>query len=226
MQQMFVIIPIVGGLLFLKQEIVWEYFLHIVYFIIYVFSFFEIKIQKCITYFKKSNKQKDHDEVTYTIVCNGNEELTNYTDIIKNRKKYDFCIVTKQQTDVKNHKLVVDVLDELLPYYIYPTHQFQITSYIWIIMNVTINNKEEYKINLCNDDYSYYLVGNKINRKVILYLLQKYHSILIHDTPDVIVKLEMMDHNAQFQIIWFPFYKSNIYIELLKDNYKIVENKI
>jgi hypothetical protein len=202
------------------QEWIWLHICKCIYGCIYIFSYLEIQKQKCLKYLFPPTEIINN--VTYTLVYNdGKEEICSYKDIFK-KSQYDFILVTSYHLkDYQCHKIVFDI-ENLLPHY--EAKDFETTNYIWIFINVKIYdnddiNEKEYKINLNDHHYTYYLVDNKINQPVIHYFLYKYYGVnTIH--KNMTIKMDIMDQNAQMQCIWFQNKKQPT-ISFQKEEYEI-----
>ena len=83
-------------------------------------------------------------------------------------------------------------------------------------LSLILSAKEHYNIRLSTEDYNYYIVGNIIDKYLILYLLYRQHGIDIVDAEDVSYMIEMIDNNMELVYVS----EKNIII-LLEDSYKI-----
>lgn len=82
-------------------------------------------------------------------------------------------------------------------------------------LNLILSEDQNYSIRLSNEDYNYYIVGNIIDKYLILYLLNKQHGINL-DAEDVSYMIEVIDNNTE--LIYVS--EKNVII-LSEDNYKI-----
>ena len=74
-------------------------------------------------------------------------------------------------------------------------------SFISINVKLFVDYKEKsYAIKLINDSENYYIVGNKINRLIICYLLKQQHGI-IRDKIISEYRLELIDHNVDMKTL-------------------------
>lgn len=80
-------------------------------------------------------------------------------------------------------------------------HDYTKCKFSFISVNVKIirNEKEElYSISLSNDNENYYIVGNKINKFFVYYLLKKQNNV-IFDDKNYEYKLILIDQNANIK---------------------------
>ena len=71
--------------------------------------------------------------------------------------------------------------------------------FVYTVCNIkffTIMYNTWYPIKLCSDTENYYIVGNRINKLLLGYLLKKQHNISIRSQ----YKLEIVDHNIESKI--------------------------
>lgn len=82
-------------------------------------------------------------------------------------------------------------------------------------LNLIFSMKDHYNIQLSTDNYNYYIVGNIIDKYLILYLLYKQHNIDV-DIENVSYMIEIIDNNMDLIYI-----SEKDEILLLEDTYKI-----
>jgi hypothetical protein len=74
-------------------------------------------------------------------------------------------------------------------------------SFISINVRLFVDSKaKSYSIKLANDSENYYVIGNKINRFIICYLLKKQHGIVCDDLTENYV-LEIIDQNVNMKTL-------------------------
>ena len=82
-------------------------------------------------------------------------------------------------------------------------HDYRKCKFSFISVNVKIirDEKEElYSISLSNDNENYYVVGNKINKLFIYYLMKKRYNIIFDDKNyEYEYKLILIDQNANIK---------------------------
>jgi hypothetical protein len=90
-------------------------------------------------------------------------------------------------------------------------------SFISINVKLFVDYKEKsYAIKLVNDSENYYIVGNKINRLIICYLLMKQHRIICDEITRE-YRLELIDHNVDMKTL-----TERDEIVLNENDYKVV----
>jgi hypothetical protein len=90
-------------------------------------------------------------------------------------------------------------------------------SFISLNVRLLVDSKAKlYPIKLANDSENYYVIGNKINRFIICYLLKKQHGIVCDDLTENYV-LDLIDQNVNMLSI-----TEKDEIILNENNYKVV----
>jgi hypothetical protein len=77
--------------------------------------------------------------------------------------EYDFVITTKGNL------------------YSIDKHKFEESQGKFIFTEIYFGNEEKLKINFKTDRYNYYLTGNKLDKKFIVYFMKKYYSRSINN---------------------------------------------
>ena len=100
----------------------------------------------------------------------------------------DFMIYSDIHSYPVNKVICKDVYNFVKPYEVCDFKLYMIK----IILSETVN----YMINLSTAEYNYYVVGNVIDKFVVLYLLYKQHGIIVNEDT-VCYTIEIMDHNIE-----------------------------
>ncbi len=170
------------------------------------------------TLLKIKNEIKSHiisnKETTYNkrFVNNG----IKYTEKPDN---YDFIIYSwlNENRDCNNIKVVYDENEEFVV--------SECSDFKFILLELQIGDKP-YKIDLKNDYWNFYLVGNKFTRQFFVYFIKTHTDINEHidETTKIIIKI--IDHNVYSFDLEFTDKNESIIIE--KTGYKILltEDKI
>jgi hypothetical protein len=154
-------------------------------------------------------------------------EIIKFNDLIVSTNKnnihvhqlllYDFIVYSDYSSSVPSSKV-----NKVL-YFGFPkfpiNYNYSVCKFSFISINVKliINCKEQsYQIKLSNETENYYIVGNKINKLVVSYLLKKQHGIMKDDLSEKYV-LELIDQNVNM----FSLSEKNE-IVLNETEYKIV----
>lgn len=78
-------------------------------------------------------------------------------------------------------------------------YNYNVCKFGFVSVCVKMCGQEKtYQIKLANDSENYYIVGNKINRALICYLLKKYYNV-IWDPASAIYILDIIDHNIDIK---------------------------
>jgi hypothetical protein len=135
-------------------------------------------------------------------------EIIKFNDVITSVDKtrvsinqlllYDFIIYSDYSRPIDSHSSRVNkVLYSGFP--VFPlNYSYSLCNFSFISINVKlfVDCKEKsYAIKLVNDSENYYVVGNKINRLIICYLLKKQHDIVCDELTEKYV-LDLIDHNV------------------------------
>ena len=99
-------------------------------------------------------------------------------------------------------------------------------NFHFISINISFNDEKEeklYSLKLLNPNENYYVVGNKINRLIIFYLLKQQYNLNLNITQNY--KLVIIDNNVNIKTITEKEeivlnendYEINEFLELLSD---------
>lgn len=118
---------------------------------------------------------------------------------IWNPSYYDFIIYSNKITANNNTS---NKINKIIYHNIPITYEYTPCTYSFISVNVKIlpnsisKNQEivTYKLNFSNNIFNYYIVNNKINKVVLLYLLNDQHNVLYDNSINY--SIDIIDHNA------------------------------
>jgi hypothetical protein len=177
--------------------------LNLSFYIILTYSYIEIYAKKAyyhpnmsqIREFIESAKKKPDIEIIKfnDVIVSTNKENVSINQLLL----YDFIIFS----DYAGAKLSLKKVNKVVYFGFdnYPfTYSYNVCNFSFISFNVKllVNNKEQsYPIKLSCDAENYYIIGNKINRLLICYLLKKQHGIICDEVTDKYV-LELIDQNV------------------------------
>jgi hypothetical protein len=133
---------------------------------------------------------------------------------------YDFIIFSDHENVTQKNQIVNKIL-----YYGFPSIPFNfnynLCKFTFIALNVTLlqngnGNCVSYPIKLSNEYENYYIIGNKINRLLICYLLKLQHGIMCDEICEKYT-LELIDHMVEIKK-----YSEKDEIILYENDYKII----
>jgi len=134
-------------------------------------------------------------------------EIIKFNDVIASVDKdnvqihqlllYDFIVFSDYDgakiSSQKVNKVLYFGFDNFPFTYSYNVCKF---SFISFSVKLLINGKEEsYPIKLSSESENYYIIGNKINRLIICYLLKIQHGVMWDEVKDKYI-LELIDQNV------------------------------
>ena len=93
--------------------------------------------------------------------------------------------------------------------------QYEVCDFKLCMIKIILSEKENYMINLSTSEYNYYIVGNVVNKFVLLYLLYKQHRVTVNE-DQICYTIEIMDHNINVVYI-----TEQDYIIFEKSTYRI-----
>jgi hypothetical protein len=128
---------------------------------------------------KKNIKVEDLPSLDYDLII-----VSNYFEEpnTESSQKINKAIYYKYNDDDKDKQLEHDYIKCKL-------------SFISVNVKIIRNEKEElYSISLSNDNENYYIVGNKINKLFIYYLMKKQYNVIFGE-----YKLIVIDQNANIK---------------------------
>ncbi len=93
--------------------------------------------------------------------------------------------------------------------------EFKPCNYTFTSINLTDISEEEkdYEINICDDKFNYFCVGNKVNKYFLSWYLQKFHNT---ELPEK-YKLSIIDHECEIIDL-----ESDKIISFQEKNYEVV----
>jgi len=94
------------------------------------------------------------------------------------------------------------------------------TNVKFILIELKIGDDNIYKIELKNNDYNFYLVGNEFRKSFFIYYLQHILKINKEYLENVKLSVKIIDNDVN--IIEFDFTEKNESILLEKNSYKII----
>lgn len=167
------------------------------------------KFSKIKNMIERINKKVNVNEIE---VIKNSSIISSYSTSKKNIKtedlpllNYDLIIVSNyfEEPNTESSKTINKAI-----YYKYTSSddqdkQLEYTkckfSFISVNVKIIRNKKEElYSISLSNDNENYYIVGNKINKLFIYYLMKKLYNV-IFDENNYEYNLILIDQNANIQ---------------------------
>ena len=207
------------------------------YYIVYVYSFFQIAANKtikfCIPYIqiavKKIYNITNNNTSINTSINNSNSTSistsisnsssisstsnTNTSNIntISNQPlttDYDLVLIKSPTNDVIILDSVPDTLDDL---------KYEVSDIRFFALYLKLHGSENHIIDLYKKDANYYVVGNKLDSEFFKYYLHNVLNVQIDNNIPFEYKLELMDHNIKMVYVNET---QSILIE--KDGYTIV----
>ena len=200
---------------------------------IYLYSFLELFLKKQI---KKTDEypliknmltlfKKTHQEIE---VIKFNEpcfamSLDEYKNWIKIRLDYDFIIYSHKESEEST--MYNRVLFESIGKPIDDVVSYKLCSFSFISIQVSIEDlvdrskTNHYYLKFMTDDENYYIVGNKINHEVVLYLLKTQCNVDYPPFTTYIV--DVIDFNVNLQ-----FLTEKDTIHFLENDYKVTHDEV
>lgn len=178
--------------------------LNLSFYLILTYSYIEMHVKK-LYYHENMSQIRKFIEVAKS---KPEIEIIKFNDVITSVDKtrvsisqlllYDFIIYSDYSRPIDSHSSRVNkVLYSGSP--VFPlNYSYSLCNFSFISINVKlfVDCKEKsYAVKLVNDSENYYVVGNKINRLIICYLLKKQHDIVRDDLTEKYV-LDLIDHNV------------------------------
>lgn len=133
-----------------------------------------------------------------------------------NSDSYDFSIISWLDESKKyiNKKLVYDKAETKVAV-------GELSDIKFMLVEIKIGDNEPHKIDLKNDEFNYYLIGNKFNKQFFIYYLRKYLNV--KEIDDNKFSIKIIDHDVK--TIQFEFTDNNEFIELEKTGYNVSNSK-
>ncbi len=129
-----------------------------------------------------------------------------------NSDSYDFAIISWLDESKKyiNKKLVYDKAETKVAVGEFSDIKF-------MLVEIKIGDNEPHKIDLKNDEFNYYLIGNKFNKQFFIYYLRNYLNV--KEIDDNKFSIKIIDQDVK--TIELDFTDKNEFIELEKTGYKL-----
>ena len=181
----FITLGVCGGVAFIIQNnnahILKNILLCIFFKCVYLYSKCQLSLIKlndtCIELIKSNsflsnllNINKNNYNIFIQSVKNGQV----YEDIVD---CCDFVVINKMMDGCLNKKIVNNVLSNRVNTTNYDNITFENSNLQFLLVEFKINDGPSYKINLKNNTFNYYIVGNKLSKQFFIYYLK--HSLKI-----------------------------------------------
>ena len=196
--------------------------------VVYTYSFLELKfknhfinnplVKKILNFFER--KHCDIEIIKSNSVC-FSLGLNEYKSWFNYNYNYDFTIYShksSEESTMCNRIIYHDVKNMMTIF------SYELCSYTFISIEVSIEDltdrakTNKYHLTLKENDENYYIVGNRINKMVIYYLLNQQYSV---DYPDNIPYIiDLIDFNVNMKVLTE---KDTLY--LFENEYIIVQNE-
>jgi hypothetical protein len=176
-------------------------------------------IKKKVIKFISSNIFKKNASENYEIIKNGKIQtitkqiLDNDTDLINSCHLIIYSDYTENDDNQCINKIV------LHPKAYNSSNDYTTTNYSFIQSNIVFEDGTEIDLKFKNENYNYYIVGNIINKKFILYFLRKHYTNHVKDFSDNFItnyKIKIIDQNINILQV-----NDNEVLEMKQDNYTI-----
>jgi hypothetical protein len=176
--------------------------LNLSFYIILTYSYMEMYAKKIYyhpsmhqirAFIKNANKKSELEIVKFNEVVLTNRDTVHVHDLIL----CNFIIFS----DYNDSNLSSQKVNKILYFGIedFPfTYTYNVCKFSFISFNVKliVNCKEKsYPIKLSDTSENYYVIGNKINRLLICYLLKKQHGVICDESKEKYV-LELIDQDV------------------------------
>lgn len=177
--------------------------LNLSFYLILTYSYMEIYAKKAYyhphmsqirTFIETSKKRREIEIIKFNdVIASTNKESVNIHHLLL----YDFIIFSDydgaKDFSQKVNKVLYFGFDNF-PF----TYSYNICKFSFISFNVKLlldGQEKSYPIKLSNESENYYVIGNKINRLLICYLLKKHHGVMRDELTETYV-LELIDQNV------------------------------
>jgi hypothetical protein len=187
---------------------------------IYLYSKAQIMYNKLLnnTYIKCLIKNSTPVAINNNSVCQITTvesviKCNHYLDMSFKHEKNCLYIFSDNENAVKNKHVNKIVLNS--PHFVTP--DYEVSNVKFLLIKITLGDKN-YIIDLKTNEYNYYIVNNKFDKRFFIYFLTNYNICHCDDIPKLSDKMNIniMDHNVQF--IDFEV-TDDKYIIINKDNY-------
>jgi hypothetical protein len=201
-----IIIYGLGAHVFFSSVCPKEYHLTLInlsFYLILTYSYVELYVKKAYyhpnmskirSFIENSNKKREIEIIKFNdVIASVDKENVHIHQLLL----YDFIIFSDyagaKALSQKVNKVLYFGFDSFPFTYSYNVCKF---SFISVSAKLLVNGKEQsYQIKLSSDSENYYIIGNKINRLLICYLLKKQYGIICDEVKDKYV-LELIDQNV------------------------------
>jgi len=194
------------------------------FYLILTYSYMEMYAKKAYyhpsmsqirTFIENSKKQREIEIIKFNdVITSTNKENVRIHQLLL----YDFIIFSDydgaKELSQKVNKVLYFGFENFPFTYSYNVCKF---SFISFSVKLLVDGKEQsYPIKLLNESENYYVIGNKINRLLISYLLKKQHGVTRDELTEKYV-LEFIDQNVNILSL-----SEKSEIVLNENDYKIV----
>lgn len=177
--------------------------------VIYTYSFIELKfknhvinnphVKKILNFFER--KHRDIEIIKSNSVC-FSMALNEYNSWFNYNYNYDFTIYSHKNDEESTmyNRIIYHNVKNMLTNFSY-----EVCGYTFISIEVSIEDlidtekTNKYYLTLKENGENYYIVGNRINKMVIYYLLKQQHSV---DYPDnTPYMIDLIDFNVNMKVL-------------------------
>jgi len=160
------------------------------------------KIRQIINNSNKKMNEIDIIKCNNVIMSNNRRQFE-----LENINDFDFIIFSDYESMNESSNKINKVLYYKNSKEKFIKFNYKICDFTFISININvinnINNNETielYSLKLCNDNENYYIVGNKINKLFVYYLLKKQYNVIFDDKNyEYEYKLILIDQNVNIK---------------------------
>lgn len=178
--------------------------INISFYIILMYSYMELQAKKLYNHPRMTPIRS----FIKNMKTNAEIEVIKFNDVISSTNKtmvdihhlllHDFIIYSDYESVTDQCPKVNKVL------YYFPSKfpfnfKYTVCKFSFISLSVRFN-ETNYPIKLSSDNENYYVVGNKINRLIICYLLKKQHNVLCDEVVDI-YSIDLIDSNVNMKTL-------------------------
>ncbi|NDA89448.1 MAG: hypothetical protein EBY20_00820 [Alphaproteobacteria bacterium] len=216
-----------GAHLFLSSVCPIKYHITLInlsFYLILTYSYVELYAKKAYyhpnmslirEFIENSKKQREIEIIKFNdVIASTNKENIHIHQLLL----YDFIVFSDydgaKELSQKVNKVLYFGFDNFPFTYSYNVCKF---SFISFSVKLLVDGQEKsYPIKLSNDSENYYVIGNKINKLLVSYLLKKQHGVMRDELTETYV-LEFIDQNVNMLSL-----SEKSEIVLNENDYKIV----
>lgn len=169
------------------------------FYIILMYSYMELQAKKLYNHpslmpirsFIKNMKKKPEIEIIKfnQVIASTSKNMINVHQLLL----HDFIIYSDYEGVTDDSQRINKVL-YYFPFQFPLNCKYAVCNFTFISIGVKFNGVM-YPIKLASETENYYIVGNRINRLIICYLLKKQHNVICDEVVDL-YKLELIDNNV------------------------------